>query len=67
MLGIGFPELVVSLVVRLVTFGPGKLPQMGEALGKGVRDFQRALTPPSETDVTSSPSPGQDPEKLAKG
>jgi sec-independent protein translocase protein TatA len=67
MLGLGFPELVVSLVVCLIIFGPGKLPQMGEALGKGVRDFQRALKPPPETDVTSSPSPGQDPEKPEKG
>ena len=34
MLGLGFPELGVNLVVRLVTFGPGKLPQMGEALAR---------------------------------
>src|SRR5262249_32069540 len=52
MFGIGFPELVVILVVCLVIFGPGKLPELGEALGKGIRDFQRALRQPPELDVT---------------
>jgi sec-independent protein translocase protein TatA len=67
MFGIGFPELVVILVVCLVIFGPGKLPQIGEALGKGIRDFQRALKQPPELDVTPSPPSAQDPEKSAKG
>jgi sec-independent protein translocase protein TatA len=67
MFGIGLPELLVILVVCLVIFGPGKLPQIGEALGKGMRDFQRALKQPPEVDVTSSPPRVQDPEKPEKG
>jgi len=43
MFGIGFPELVVILVVALVIFGPGKLPEIGSALGHGIRDFRRAF------------------------
>lgn len=43
MFGIGFPELIVILVIALVVFGPGKLPELGNALGKGIRDFQRAF------------------------
>ena len=63
MFGIGFPELVVIFVICLVILGPGKLPEIGAALGKGIRDFQRALKPPPEIDVTPLQPPGQNPEK----
>jgi sec-independent protein translocase protein TatA len=43
MFGLGFPELIVILVVALLIFGPGKLPEIGSALGQGLRDFQRAF------------------------
>jgi sec-independent protein translocase protein TatA len=43
MFGIGFPELIVILVVALVIFGPGKLPEIGSSLGQGLRDFRRAF------------------------
>lgn len=43
MFGIGAPELVVILVIALIVFGPGKLPEIGSALGKGVRDFKKAF------------------------
>ena len=67
MFGIGFPELLVILVVCLVIFGPGKLPQIGEALGKAIRDFQRALKQPHKIDVPPSQPPAQNPEKPEKG
>lgn len=43
MFGIGAPELIVILIIALVVFGPGKLPEIGSALGKGVRDFRKAF------------------------
>ena len=43
MFGLGLPELVVILVVALLIFGPGKLPEIGSALGKGIRDFKKAF------------------------
>ena len=43
MFGIGFPELIVIIVVALLVFGPGKLPEIGSALGKGIRDFKKAF------------------------
>ena len=36
------PELTVILVIVLVVFGPGKLPSLGSALGKGLRSFKKA-------------------------
>jgi len=43
MFGVGAPELIVILVVALLIFGPGKLPEIGGALGRGIRDFRKAL------------------------
>ena len=43
MFGMGATELIVILVVALLIFGPGKLPEIGGALGRGIRDFRKAL------------------------
>lgn len=42
MFDIGFPELVLIMVIALLVFGPGKMAEIGQQLGKGVRDFRRA-------------------------
>lgn len=39
---IGLPELVLILVIALVLFGPRKLPDLGRALGQGLREFRKA-------------------------
>ena len=39
---IGWPELIILLVVVLIIFGPGKLPDIGKAVGKGIKEFRRA-------------------------
>lgn len=43
MFGLGTQELVIILVLVLVVFGAGKLPQVGGALGKGIRNFKSGL------------------------
>jgi len=42
MFGIGMPELIIILVIALVVLGPGKLPEIGQALGKSIRNFKKA-------------------------
>lgn len=42
MFNLGMSELVLILVIALVVFGPGKLPEVGKALGKGIQEFKRA-------------------------
>lgn len=42
MFGFGMPELVIILVILLVVFGPGKLPQLGASLGGAIRSFKKA-------------------------
>jgi sec-independent protein translocase protein TatA len=47
------PELVLILVIALVVFGPGKLPEVGKALGKGIQEFRKATTGESSQDTAS--------------
>ncbi|MBI3893245.1 MAG: twin-arginine translocase TatA/TatE family subunit [Candidatus Wallbacteria bacterium] len=42
MFNFGFGELMVILILALIIFGPGKLPQVGAALGKGIAEFKKA-------------------------
>ncbi|WP_305044090.1 twin-arginine translocase TatA/TatE family subunit [Geoalkalibacter sp.] len=43
MFGLGTQELLIILVLVLVIFGAGKLPQVGSALGKGLRNFKEGI------------------------
>ncbi len=59
MFGLGWMELVIILVIVLVIFGAGKLPEIGTGLGKGIKNFRKATKGEDEIDVT----PGQE-EKI---
>ena len=52
MFGIGMPELIIILVIILIIFGAGKLPEIGGAIGKGIKNFKKATKEPDEIDVT---------------
>lgn len=41
---IGPMELIIVLVIILIIFGPGRLPDIGNAIGKGLREFRKAST-----------------------
>jgi sec-independent protein translocase protein TatA len=40
MFGIGMPELIIILVIILIIFGAGKLPEIGAGMGKAIRNFR---------------------------
>ena len=51
--GLGFPELIIILVVVLLIFGASRLADVGGALGKSIREFRRAAREPDEAERSS--------------
>ncbi len=43
MYGIGFPELLLILIVALLVFGAARLPEIGRAMGKAMREFKKGV------------------------
>jgi sec-independent protein translocase protein TatA len=41
---IGFPEMMIIMVIALIVFGPKKLPSLGKSLGEGITSFKKALS-----------------------
>lgn len=62
MFGFGMPELIILLVIVLVVFGAGRLPEIGAAFGKSIRNFKNAskgkdeivINPAGKTDSTGT-------------
>jgi len=69
MFGLGTTELLVILVLVMIIFGAGKLPQVGEALGKGLRNFKKGVNETGddieEGQVEEIPQKGGDKKKDA--
>ena len=53
MFGIGMPELIIILVIILIIFGAGKLPEIGSGLGKGIKNFRKASSGTDEVESKS--------------
>ena len=59
MFGLGITELLVILVILLVVFGAGRLPEIGSGLGKAIRGFKDSVTGKDAIDVTPK-KPGEE-------
>lgn len=54
MFGLGIWELVIVMVVVLVIFGPGRLPDLGSGLGEGIKNFKKGIRDAKALDVTDT-------------
>jgi sec-independent protein translocase protein TatA len=65
LIGGHLPELIVLLVVILIIWGPGKLPDVGAAMGRGIREFRKASSETRESfraaaaEEPATPAPAQ--------
>jgi len=72
-MGLGTGEIILIFLVVMVVFGASKLPQLGDGLGRAIKNFKRAVTSANEIEVTpkkpeidgSSQADKQDPAKPA--
>ncbi len=55
MFGLGMPELIIIMVIVLLIFGAGKLPEIGGAIGKTIKGFKKSMKEPDEIDITPRP------------
>lgn len=60
----GFGEILVVLAVILLVFGANKIPQLGDALGKGIRNFRKSSREDDAIDVTPEK---REPDRLSGG
>ena len=65
----GWMELLLILIIVLIIFGAGKIPQLGEGLGKAIKGFKKSVHEADAIDVTpppAEPAPAQ-PSQMAQG
>ncbi len=72
MFHLGVPELILILFIALIIFGPGKLPDVGRAVGKALREFRRASRDLAgeaflEVDGDAADAKGEEMNKELKG
>ena len=72
MMGIGFPELMIILVIIMIIFGAGKLPEIGSAFGNSIKNFKKSMKEAEEiqeaTNLESTEtSEGSDDSETSEG
>ena len=59
MMGIGFPELMVILIIIMIIFGAGKLPEIGSAFGRSIKNFKSSMKEAQEEEEMAQVEEGQ--------
>lgn len=58
MFGFGLPQVMILLVLVLVVFGVGKLPEIGSSIGKGIRNFKKSVEGKDELELNPKSESG---------
>ena len=70
-MGIGFPELMIILVIIMIIFGAGKLPEIGSAFGNSIKNFKKSMKEAEElkenADVSDVVAEVTEGEEVAEG
>lgn len=66
-LNIGWPEVVVILIVALLLFGGKRLPELAKSLGKGIREFKKEVGKIKEDIASDDEQAGEDDDKTEGG
>jgi sec-independent protein translocase protein TatA len=56
MMGIGFPELMVILIIIMIIFGAGKLPEIGSAFGRSIKNFKTSMKEAEAVELETTPA-----------
>ena len=64
MMGLGFPELMIILVIIMIIFGAGKLPEIGSAFGRSIKNFKTSMKDAEQQDELPA---GDQPEESIEG
>jgi sec-independent protein translocase protein TatA len=64
MMGIGFPELMIILVIIMIIFGAGKLPEIGSAFGRSIKNFKSSM---KEAEAEDGPATEATPDEVEAG
>lgn len=65
MFGLGVPELIIIMVIVVLIFGAGKLPEIGGAIGKSIKGFKKAIHEPEAKETLSSKETSKEKDKNA--
>jgi sec-independent protein translocase protein TatA len=61
---LGTGEIVIILLIVVVVFGSTKLPQLGDGLGRAIKNFKRSVAPPEELEKPENDAGSNDPARL---
>ena len=67
MMGIGFPELMVILIIIMIIFGAGKLPEIGSAFGRSIKNFKTSMKEAQEGEETAEVEEGEQAAQVEEG
>jgi sec-independent protein translocase protein TatA len=65
MFGLGFPELIIIMIIVVLIFGAGKLPEIGGAIGKSIKGFKKAVSEPEGKETPLSRDDIKDKNKIS--